>query len=776
MMRSKYKYTILRIKHTKRRRNRITANLMEVQAVNNLHSTAALLSSLQQGSNPASPNSTPRKTAAKAGGASAKKPTTEVAILEQLSKQQQQQQEREHSRDCVSPASSNSELEKDFNELRELNGSLTGSGSVGKSNGSLSGNSSTNSAAPGSNGVASTTPATNGSGQQPVGAANATHPKKRISSSRTPTRKAHRIKFYRNGDRFYPGITIPVSNERYRSFESLYEDLTRLLEENVKIPGAVRAIYNMSGKKITALDELEDGQSYVCSCNNENFKKVEYNTSSQPLANLTLANNSRSTNQRLAKLQRPVSPLKNGALVNSTGSNNAPAANGGDSAVHPRIVTLIRNGTKPRRIMRLLLNKRNSPSFEHVLTAITQVVRLDTGYVRKVFRLSGASVTQLADFFGPEDVFFAYGTERVNTAEDFKLEADEQRAINAIRKTLRTAGTTCKGPKPKMPVKNKKVYPAETARAREAGESVTSEEDDQATLLRNTGVEIGDLPVAIRDNYTLGKMIGDGNFAIVLKIKDRQTGLPYALKIIDKSKCKGKEHYIDAEVRVMKKLQHPHIISLIMDVDQVTNMYLVLEYVSGGDLFDAITQVTRFSESQSRIMIRHLGSAMSYLHSMSIVHRDIKPENLLVELDASGNVVQLKLADFGLACEVTEPLYAVCGTPTYVAPEILLEVGYGLKIDVWAAGIILYILLCGFPPFVAPDNQQEPLFDAIISGVYEFPDPYWSDIGDGVRDLIANMLQSDPDVRFTSEDILDHYWTMDNENNGCGGGDGDFSR
>lgn len=86
-----------------------------------------------------------------------------------------------------------------------------------------------------------------------------------------------------------------------------------------------------------------------------------------------------------------------------------------------------------------------------------------------------------------------------------------------------------------------------------------------------------------------------------------------------------------------------------------------------------------------------------------------------------------------------------------------------LQIDVWAAGIILYILLCGFPPFVSPDNQQEPLFDAIISGIYEFPDPYWSGIGNGVRDLIANMLQSDPDVRFTSEDILDHYWTMGND-------------
>lgn len=205
---------------------------------------------------------------------------------------------------------------------------------------------------------------------------------------------------------------------------------------------------------------------------------------------------------------------------------------------------------------------------------------------------------------------------------------------------------------------------------------------------------------------------------------------------------------------------------------------------AGGDLFDAITQVTRFSEAESRTMIRHLASAMAYLHSLGIVHRDIKPENLLVELDESGHVIQLKLADFGLACEVTEPLYAVCGTPTYVAPEILMETGYGLKvrlslspylfsftpnygnifqIDVWAAGIILYILLCGFPPFVSPDNEQEPLFDAILSGVYEFPEPYWTDIGQGVRDLIANMLQLDPELRFSSEDVLDHHWTNSDE-------------
>ncbi|KAH8272160.1 hypothetical protein KR018_004494 [Drosophila ironensis] len=726
---------------------------MEVHTmnINNLHCGENVLSSLQTSKTTASPRSTTPTTSV------TKNSVPENEFFQQLDQEDSNQ-------DCNSSSSFNNELEKDWNELINLNGALTVSGSLGKSNGSLSATSSTTSA------IHNTSTTENGSASTmgSLGVVSATtHIKKRISSSRTPTRRAHRIKFYRNGDRFYPGIIIPVSSERYRSFDSLYEDLTRLLEENVKIPGAVRTIYNMCGKKVTTLEELEDGQSYVCSCNNENFKKVEYNSSPQPLTNLTLANNGRCNNHRLFKLQRPASPLKNvsGSTPASTGAANGSPVNTSrfselDNIVHPRIVTLIRNGTKPRRIMRLLLNKRNSPSFDHVLTAITQVVRLDTGYVRKVFTLAGSSVLQLVDFFGPDDVFFAYGTERVNTVEDFKLEAEEQRAINAIRKTLRTAGTACKGPKPKMPVKSKKVYPplVETVKAPRVTE-------DEAQLLKSNGIDIDDLPSKIRDTYLFGRIIGDGNFAIVLKIKHRETGKPHALKIIDKSKCKGKEHYIDAEVRVMKKLDHPHIISLIMDADQDTNMYLVLEYVSGGDLFDAITQVTRFSEMQSRIMIKHLGSAMSYLHSMGIVHRDIKPENLLVELDAHGNVLELKLADFGLACEVTEPLFAVCGTPTYVAPEILLEVGYGLKIDVWAAGIILYILLCGFPPFVAPDNQQEPLFDAIIHGVYEFPDPYWSDIGDSVRDLIANMLQSDPDVRFTSEDILDHYWTMGTEEN-----------
>lgn len=391
---------------------------------------------------------------------------------------------------------------------------------------------------------------------------------------------------------------------------------------------------------------------------------------------------------------------------------------------------------------------------------------MDTGCVRKVFTQQGSPALMLADFFHEDDVFFIYGNERLG-ADDFELEMEETKQLNAMRKTLRN-GIARNGPKPKMPIKSHN--------------DTHISMDDSNDI---TGVRLESLPSELQEKYTLGSVIGelvnlincnhdfsnwnfivlgDGNFAIVLRIKEKSSGGNFALKIIDKSKCRGKEHYIDAEVRVMKKLMHPHIMTLYADIDTPKFTFLVLELVSGGDLFDAITRVTRFTEGQSRIMIRHLASAMSYIHSLGIVHRDIKPENLLVEMDEIGLVVQLKLGDFGLACEVTEPLFTVCGTPTYVAPEILMETGYGLKIDVWAAGIILYILLCGFPPFAAPDNEQEPLFDAILSGIYEFPEPYWNDIGNGVRDLISNMLQSDPELRFSSEDILDHFWVLGDEN------------
>lgn len=259
----------------------------------------------------------------------------------------------------------------------------------------------------------------------------------------------------------------------------------------------------------------------------------------------------------------------NGCSNNSNGSNVIDLSER-DSVVHPRIVTLIRSGTKPRKILRLLLNKRNSHSFDHVLTAITQCVKLDTGCVRKVYTLSGSQVQMLADFFADEYVFFAYGSERVN-GDDFKLEVEEMKAVQQARKTLRN-GCVRNGPKPQMPTKNSVNLHNATFECDDDTILVSAQCDDRNPL---------GLPEIIQNKYTLGPVIGDGNFAVVLKIKRKSDGQSFALKIIDKSKCKGKEHYIDAEVRVMKKLKHDKVMQLHLDVDTPANMFLILEYVSG---------------------------------------------------------------------------------------------------------------------------------------------------------------------------------------------------
>uniref|UniRef100_A0A3B4WWK3 non-specific serine/threonine protein kinase n=1 Tax=Seriola lalandi dorsalis TaxID=1841481 RepID=A0A3B4WWK3_SERLL len=261
----------------------------------------------------------------------------------------------------------------------------------------------------------------------------------------------------------------------------------------------------------------------------------------------------------------------------------------------------------------------------------------------------------------------------------------------------------------------------------------------------------------INDKYKVGKVIGDGNFAVVKECVERSTGQEYALKIIDKARCCGKEHLIENEVAVLRRVRHPSIIQLIEVDETPSQLFLVMELVKGGDLFDAITSSTKYSERDASAMVFNLAGAIKYLHRMNIVHRDIKPENLLV-CEYPDGTKSLKLGDFGLATVVEGPLYTVCGTPTYVAPEIIAETGYGLKVDIWAAGVITYILLCGFPPFRRSNNVQEELFDQILRGKLEFPSPDWDTISLPAKMLISQMLQVNVDARFTAEEVLSHPW------------------
>lgn len=198
---------------------------------------------------------------------------------------------------------------------------------------------------------------------------------RQCSALRTPpARKAKRIRFYRNGDRFYKGVMMAVTPERYRSFDSLVADLTRALVENVNIPSGVRTLFTMDGQKVGGLDELEDGKCYVCSGLGETFKRVDYSPNRTQTGKLK-------HRKSLPSMHQPSETTRSPASRTSL-----------SDVIRPRLITLIRNGTRPRKVVRLLLNKRNAPSLDHAFSSITEAVKLDTGAVRKVFTLSGTQV------------------------------------------------------------------------------------------------------------------------------------------------------------------------------------------------------------------------------------------------------------------------------------------------------------------------------------------------------------------------------------------------
>ncbi|XP_055732514.1 serine/threonine-protein kinase DCLK3-like [Salvelinus fontinalis] len=257
--------------------------------------------------------------------------------------------------------------------------------------------------------------------------------------------------------------------------------------------------------------------------------------------------------------------------------------------------------------------------------------------------------------------------------------------------------------------------------------------------------------------YDIGRMVGDGNFAVVHECHRRDNGEAFAVKIVEHSKLIGREHMMQNELSLLGSLSHPRVVRLFTHHHTHTHSYLVMEMVAGGDLFEAIAVRGKFPEKEAGLMVCDVSEALRYIHSKTIVHRDLKPENLLVEFSSDG-VSRLKLGDFGLAMVVTEPIFTVCGTPTYVAPEILSETGYGLPVDLWALGVILYVLLCGFPPFRSRDRDQGELFQMIREAHLTFLSPYWDDISDGARGLVRALLQVDPTERLTAAQTLMHPW------------------
>lgn len=257
--------------------------------------------------------------------------------------------------------------------------------------------------------------------------------------------------------------------------------------------------------------------------------------------------------------------------------------------------------------------------------------------------------------------------------------------------------------------------------------------------------------------YSLGAVLGTGNFATVKRATDKQDGSEWAVKIIDKAKLDAEdEAALQVEVSILERVDHPNIVRMRQVFDCPRTFYMVMEIMTGGELFDRIVEKEKYSEEEARQTVRKIADALVYCHSEGIVHRDLKPENLLYASEADD--AEIKVADFGLAKLVAEAdmMATACGTPGYVAPEILNGVPYDEKCDMWSLGVILYILLCGFPPFYDENNAE--LFAQIKSASYDYPSPYWDEVSDEAKSLIDALLVVDPSQRLSAAEFLEHPW------------------
>lgn len=263
----------------------------------------------------------------------------------------------------------------------------------------------------------------------------------------------------------------------------------------------------------------------------------------------------------------------------------------------------------------------------------------------------------------------------------------------------------------------------------------------------------------IKRKYTLGGMLGKGNFATVYHAKRKSDNKEFAVKVISKKNLKESElKVVHLEVEIMHKVDHPNCVRLYEIFETDKKLYMIMELLTGGELFDRIVAKGNYSEEEAAEVMRQCCKALNYLHDIGVVHRDLKPENLIYATEDDDSL--LKITDFGLAkfrLPQEEMLFSTqCGTPGYVAPEVLYGRQYTSKVDMWSLGVILYILLCGYPPFYADSNAQ--LYKQIKRSDYSFPAEYWGEVSDLAIDLVKKLLCADEEKRLSAEQVLQHPW------------------
>ncbi|KAM4774992.1 calcium/calmodulin-dependent protein kinase type II subunit gamma isoform 1-T1 [Cyanocitta cristata] len=284
------------------------------------------------------------------------------------------------------------------------------------------------------------------------------------------------------------------------------------------------------------------------------------------------------------------------------------------------------------------------------------------------------------------------------------------------------------------------------------------------------------------DEYQLYEELGKGAFSVVRRCVKKNSSQEYAAKIINTKKLSAREfepvwipdavtatsrvsillllqnhQKLEREARICRLLKHPNIVRLHDSISEEGFHYLVFDLVTGGELFEDIVAREYYSEADASHCIHQILESVNHIHQHDIVHRDLKPENLLLASKCKGAAV--KLADFGLAIEVQgeqQAWFGFAGTPGYLSPEVLRKDPYGKPVDIWACGVILYILLVGYPPFW--DEDQHKLYQQIKAGAYDFPSPEWDTVTPEAKNLINQMLTINPAKRITADQALKHPW------------------
>lgn len=271
------------------------------------------------------------------------------------------------------------------------------------------------------------------------------------------------------------------------------------------------------------------------------------------------------------------------------------------------------------------------------------------------------------------------------------------------------------------------------------------------------GAETSKSGKSFTELYKLGKQLGEGAFSTVKEGSHQQSKESFAIKIVTKAKLsKEDEVALKDEIQVLEELKHKHIIRLFDVFEEPQYYYLVTEKMMGGELFDRIVQKSYYNEKEARDVCLILFDAMKYCHDHNVAHRDLKPENLLLASEDDDS--NIKIADFGFAKKVKEPnsLTTQCGTPGYVAPEILEGKSYDTRADMWSLGVIVFILLGGYPPFI--EQNQRELFRKIRKGQYEFHEEYWGQVSDEAKNMIRQLLTVAPSKRYDANQAMKNSW------------------